>query len=156
MEMLDILKSAVDTGASDIHICIGKPPMVRIDGKITSLQDFKEETITEEESKRLIYSILYEEQIQRFEEIKELDASFYVPEPDECEASMKCGVLPFVNQPVETNMKSVMPKEDLSWLPPFMAENKDLWLWLPDEIRERYPISDWRVDAVIDVPEGKI
>ena len=80
MEMLDILKSAVDAGASDIHIFIGKPPMVRIDGKITSLQDFKEETITEEESKRLIYSILYEEQIQRFEENKELDSSFYVPQ----------------------------------------------------------------------------
>lgn len=78
MEMLDILKAAVETGASDIHIYIGKPPMVRIGGKVTPLEGFEEQVISEEESKRLVYSILYEDQIQRFEENMELDSSFDV------------------------------------------------------------------------------
>lgn len=79
MEMLDILKAAVDTGASDIHIFIGKPPMVRINGKVDPLQGFDDKELTAEEAKRLIYSILYEDQIQRFEENMELDSSFHVP-----------------------------------------------------------------------------
>ncbi|GBE03509.1 MAG TPA: type IV pilus twitching motility protein PilT [Nitrospirae bacterium] len=79
MEMLDILKTAVETGASDIHIFIGKPPMVRIGGKVDPLVGFEENELTAEESKRLVYSILYEEQIQRFEENMELDSSFEIP-----------------------------------------------------------------------------
>jgi len=80
MEMLDILKAAVDVGASDIHIYIGKPPMVRISGRVAPLTGFEATELTAEESKRLIYSILYEDQIQRFEENMELDSSFEVPD----------------------------------------------------------------------------
>jgi twitching motility protein PilT len=79
MEMIDILKTAVDTGASDIHIYIGKPPMVRINGKVMPMQGYEEQELTPEESKRLVYSILYEDQIQRFEENMELDSSFDIP-----------------------------------------------------------------------------
>jgi len=77
MEMVDILKTAVGANASDIHIYIGKPPMVRLQGKVEPLRQFPE--ITAEKSKELVYSILYEDQIQRFEEKLELDASFEIP-----------------------------------------------------------------------------
>ncbi len=77
MEMLDILKVAVKAKVSDIHIYIGKPPMVRHQGKMVPLKQFPE--ISAEEAKSLIYGILYEDQIQRFEENLELDASFDVP-----------------------------------------------------------------------------
>ena len=76
MEFIDILKAAVDKGASDVHILIGKQPMVRNRGEILPLVEFGE--ITAEESKRLIYSILYDEQKQKFEETLELDCSFEV------------------------------------------------------------------------------
>lgn len=76
MEFIDILKAAVDKEASDIHLMIGKPPMVRFRGEIVPLIDFGE--VTPEESKRLIYSILYDDQKQRFEENLELDCSFEV------------------------------------------------------------------------------
>lgn len=78
MEMIDILRAAVEANASDIHIYIGKPPMIRTHGQIKSMDGFP--PVTSEESKRLIYSILYEEQIQRFEENLELDSSFEVPD----------------------------------------------------------------------------
>ena len=76
MEFIDILKAAVERGASDLHMVIGRPPMVRYGGAIVSLVDLPE--ISADESKRLIYSILYDDQKQKFEENLELDCSFEV------------------------------------------------------------------------------
>ena len=76
MELVEILKTAVGAGASDIHIVVGKPPMMRVNGEIQEVPGFA--TLNPEESKRLIYSILYEEQRARFEEHWELDCSFSV------------------------------------------------------------------------------
>ncbi len=76
MEMVDILVEAVKQNASDIHIVIGKPPMVRINGDIQPLSNFP--IMTPEESKRLIYSILYDEQKLRFEAEYELDCSIQI------------------------------------------------------------------------------
>jgi twitching motility protein PilT len=76
MELVEILKTAVQSGASDIHIVIGKPAMMRLNGEITEIPGSQK--ITAEESKRLIYSILYEEQRAKFEETWELDCSFAI------------------------------------------------------------------------------
>jgi len=77
MELTEVLKQAVDAGASDIHFVIGKPPCARIKGEIEELKGFP--PVTAEESKRLIYSALFEEQRARFEEHMELDCSFALP-----------------------------------------------------------------------------
>ena len=77
MDMIDILKAAVGLNASDMHMFIGKPPLVRVRGVIQELPNYP--VITAEESKRLIYSILYDDQIQRFEQNMELDSSFDLP-----------------------------------------------------------------------------
>jgi twitching motility protein PilT len=76
MELVEILKTAVQSGASDIHIVIGMPPMMRQNGEIMEIPGFTK--ISGDESKRLIYSILYEEQRAKFEEHWELDCSFSV------------------------------------------------------------------------------
>lgn len=76
MEMIEILTKAVERKASDVHIVIGKPPMVRIHGDVEPLVEFP--VITSEESKKLIYSILYDEQKQRFEIEHELDCSIQI------------------------------------------------------------------------------
>ncbi len=76
MELVEILKTAVQSGASDIHLVIGKPPMMRLNGEIAEIPGFP--VIGADESKRLIYSILYEEQRAKFEEHWELDCSFAV------------------------------------------------------------------------------
>jgi twitching motility protein PilT len=76
MEFIDILRLAVKQGASDIHLVIGKSPMIRLNGEVLEIPGFP--PLTGEESKRLIYSILYDEQKQRFEENLELDCSFAV------------------------------------------------------------------------------
>jgi twitching motility protein PilT len=76
MELVEILKTAVQSGASDIHLVIGRPPMMRLNGEISEIPGFK--PINADESKRLIYSILYEEQRAKFEEAWELDCSFAI------------------------------------------------------------------------------
>ncbi len=76
MELVEALKTAVQAGASDIHIVIGRTPLMRVSGEIVEIPGFA--PITADESKRLIYSILYEEQRAKFEEHWELDCSFSV------------------------------------------------------------------------------
>ena len=67
-----------------------------------------------------------------------------VPGPEECDAMMANGVLPFVNQSINIR-KSVMPINDLTWLPPYLQENPQVLRWLPEKYREGCPISEWRL-----------
>jgi twitching motility protein PilT len=76
MELVEILKAAVGAGASDVHLLVGKPPMMRLDGVIGEVPGFS--VLNAEDCKNLIYSILYEEQRAKFEETWELDCSFAV------------------------------------------------------------------------------
>jgi twitching motility protein PilT len=77
MEAIDILTQAVELGASDIHIVVGKPPMIRLHGQIRPLSGYPE--LKSEDTKALIYGMLYQEQMARFEERLELDFSYHVP-----------------------------------------------------------------------------
>ncbi|MFN0117217.1 MAG: type IV pilus twitching motility protein PilT [Elusimicrobiota bacterium] len=77
IDFVGILQAAVKKQASDIHIVIGKPPIVRIRGEIMPLEGYP--IITAEDSQKLIYSILFETQRRKFEENQELDCSFSLP-----------------------------------------------------------------------------
>ena len=76
MEMIDILKAAVQKGASDLHLVIGQSPMIRQDGDLKSMTEFP--VLTAEESRRMIYTLLSDEQRARFEKDWELDFSVAV------------------------------------------------------------------------------
>jgi twitching motility protein PilT len=77
VDFVTILQTAVQKKASDIHIVIGKPPVVRIRGEILNLEGF--DPIKAEESQKLVYSILFDAQRRKFEERQELDCSFTLP-----------------------------------------------------------------------------
>jgi twitching motility protein PilT len=76
MELIDILVAASSLKASDIHIVVGKPPMIRLNGIMQPIPQFP--VLTEEMAKGTIYSMLYQDQISRFEENLELDFSYNV------------------------------------------------------------------------------
>ena len=40
MELNQVLRAAVDRGASDIHLKVGRPPVVRFDGELEPLPGF--------------------------------------------------------------------------------------------------------------------
>lgn len=69
----DLLKLIVEKGASDLHIAVGVPPILRIDGQLISTNY---ERLTPQYTQRLCYDILTDEQIQRFESTFELDLSY--------------------------------------------------------------------------------
>ncbi len=69
----DLLREVVERGASDLHICVGVPPILRIDGQLIPLNY---EKFTPIHTQRMLYDILSDEQIQRFEDQWELDFSY--------------------------------------------------------------------------------
>ena len=70
-----LLKIMVEKGASDLHITVGSPPQLRIDGSLVPL---KTAPLDATETRQLCYSVLTDTQKQKFETDNELDLSFGV------------------------------------------------------------------------------
>ncbi len=68
----DLLQQLVIRNGSDLHLSTGTPPRFRINGTLVELE---QEPLTPDESKRLIYSVLKPEQIQKVESNLDLDLS---------------------------------------------------------------------------------
>jgi twitching motility protein PilT len=77
MDLAELLQYAVDYGASDLHITVGRPPMVRISGRL--IASGYEVELGPDETKSLIYSVLTDDQKAKFEEHHELDFSIGIP-----------------------------------------------------------------------------
>jgi len=71
----DILRMAIDRKASDIHLTVGLPPMVRVDGEIIQLPY---EVLDQQGARRLVYEVLTNEQVQKYEQTHELDFGYGV------------------------------------------------------------------------------
>jgi twitching motility protein PilT len=69
----ELLHLVVQTKASDLHIAVGLPPVLRVDGE---LKQAPYEAYTPNISQRMVYDILTDEQIQKFESTYELDFSY--------------------------------------------------------------------------------
>jgi twitching motility protein PilT len=69
----ELLELMVKRNASDLHLTVGSPPVIRIDGKLVKT-DY--ELLSPDITKKLAYSIMNERQRQKFEENSELDLSF--------------------------------------------------------------------------------
>ncbi len=73
--MDELLRLMYKKGASDLHLTVGTPPQLRIDGELIKLEY---EELTPDLSQRLIYSILSDNQKEKFEKSNELDLSIGV------------------------------------------------------------------------------
>ncbi len=71
-----LLQTMVEQGASDLHITVDAPPVLRIDGDLIPI---KTDALDEADTERLCTSQLNEVQRQRFETEWELDLSIEVP-----------------------------------------------------------------------------
>jgi twitching motility protein PilT len=78
MELGKLLRSAVEQGCSDVHLVVGRPPMMRVNGEIRPISP-SFPPLDAEGAKGLIYAMLVEDQRARFETYWELDSSFAVP-----------------------------------------------------------------------------
>ncbi|MSN26996.1 MAG: PilT/PilU family type 4a pilus ATPase [Geobacter sp.] len=66
-----------EQGASDLHLSSGNPPIFRLRGEMVRL-NFK--TLSHEEIKAILFEILSEKQKAQFEETKDLDFAYEVPD----------------------------------------------------------------------------
>lgn len=76
-EIKDILKAASDAGASDVHITVGIPPRMRVNGELIAM-DFPR--LLPADTVDIMTQIMNDEQRSKFEERGEYDMSFSIPE----------------------------------------------------------------------------
>ncbi len=69
----DLVQQLVERGGSDLHISAGSPPMIRVNGRLVSTE---QDVLDADSTQKLVYSILDNDQILRFEREQELDMSF--------------------------------------------------------------------------------
>ncbi|MFP5287763.1 MAG: type IV pilus twitching motility protein PilT [Thermoanaerobaculia bacterium] len=77
MNINDLLKIAVERKASDLHLKVGSHPIIRVDGDLTPMPEFKK--LMQEDTIAMAFSIMNARQKQRFKEEFELDIAYSVP-----------------------------------------------------------------------------
>ena len=77
MNLNDLLKFAIERDASDLHLKVGSHPVVRVDGELQSLTEFKR--LMQEDTVAMAFSIMNARQKQRFKEEFEIDIAYSVP-----------------------------------------------------------------------------
>lgn len=76
INMTDLLEEMVKRGCTDLHLTVAAPPMLRKDGELIRTNY---DPLSPDDVKRLVYSVLNDQQKKRFEMEKELDLSFGIP-----------------------------------------------------------------------------
>src|ERR1700684_2657666 len=72
----DLLRRAVESRASDLHLKVGNHPYLRIDGQLNGLRDVPR--VTPEEMLSMAFSMMTNRQKQKFKETAELDMAYGV------------------------------------------------------------------------------
>ncbi|OPJ56330.1 type IV pilus twitching motility protein PilT [Alkalithermobacter paradoxus] len=72
MNMYDLLQKTRELNASDLHITVGYPPVMRINGSLTK---YKDEILLPEDNLKLVKEILDEHQFNKLQEKGEIDTS---------------------------------------------------------------------------------
>jgi twitching motility protein PilT len=75
-DFADILIEVIEAGASDLHLTAGSPPMVREKGRLRAL-DYP--SLSPQDTREIVYSILNNEQRKRLETDWQIDLSYSVP-----------------------------------------------------------------------------
>jgi twitching motility protein PilT len=77
VELNEILKIALKTGASDIHMKSGLPPIFRVDGALVPLKNA--ERLLPDEIQNMAFGIMNPVQKERFENAREADLAYGIP-----------------------------------------------------------------------------
>jgi len=70
----ELLTKLIELGGSDMHIVVGAPPIVRINGGLETLDGYR--SLRPDDTQEIIYSVMNEEQVAQFESERECDLSF--------------------------------------------------------------------------------
>ncbi|RPJ79975.1 MAG: type IV pili twitching motility protein PilT, partial [Acidobacteria bacterium] len=76
MHVNDLLKIAVESGASDLHLKVGSYPMMRVNGVLTPA--WEEKRLTHEDTVAMAASVMSTALRQKFKETQEVDLAYSV------------------------------------------------------------------------------
>jgi twitching motility protein PilT len=77
MDINDLLKTAHSLKASDLHIKVGSPPILRIYGELTPLTS--EKKISQEDALKIAFSVMTPGQSEIFKKKNDIDLAYSVP-----------------------------------------------------------------------------
>ncbi len=114
----DILKTSAERRASDVHIKVGSPPVLRIDGKLTPMLEQKR--LTQEDVVKLAFSMMNQTQREKFKAKNEADFAYGVPGLGRFRVNvfMQRGTVGTVMRAIPTKIASI---EELT-LPPVISK----------------------------------
>jgi twitching motility protein PilT len=73
----ELLEQVLDTGASDLHLTAGSPPVIRLHGELERLDTYP--VLTPRALQGMVYAILPQKMRERLEQELELDMSYSLP-----------------------------------------------------------------------------
>src|SRR5258705_11268355 len=73
----ELLEHMVTRDASDLHVTVGTPPVIRVRGEVERVDEYA--PLTSEDTQELLYRILPSEQQKNFEIKRQLDFSHPIP-----------------------------------------------------------------------------
>jgi twitching motility protein PilT len=76
MDLNDLLQSAVSSGATDVHLKVGRPPIIRCDGSLVSLEGWSPLTPTDLEAVLAQVTAVNRQKEADFRETGELDIAY--------------------------------------------------------------------------------
>jgi len=74
VQMRELMVLSAETGASDVHLKAGSPPVLRVNGELVAREEF--EALRPDDMVRLYHQVTNDEQRTRFDRDKELDLSY--------------------------------------------------------------------------------
>jgi twitching motility protein PilT len=118
MDVMQLLEFAVKQGASDVHLSAGEPPMMRVHGNMKKLNI---PPVSAEQSHKMIFDIMNDNQQKKFTEDLESDFSIELPG-----GTSRFRVNVFVQRRGESAVFRQIPTEILTFddlgLPPVLKE----------------------------------
>lgn len=77
MEINELLKTAIAENASDLHIKVGSPPIMRVTGELQPI--VSEERVSQQEAMKMAFAVMSPGQREVFKQKNELDLAYSVP-----------------------------------------------------------------------------
>lgn len=76
MDIIELVQYAVENNASDLHLTVGVPPILRINGE---LKKFNDRILLSNDTEKLVSQVLDEKQIKELNEKGQIDTSYSKP-----------------------------------------------------------------------------
>jgi len=118
VDINELLKKAVQMGASDLHIKVGSLPIIRLYGELTTLSG--EKRLTLEDTTNIASTIMNEAQKEAFKKKNEIDISYSIPGFGRfrCNTYVQRGTIGIVFRVIPTKI----PDIEQLYLPPVLKK----------------------------------